>query len=57
LELAQLELRSGSLDDAQQALDKCLRLLPQLSEAEAKHLKQSYQKLQQEVQNRRATRK
>jgi tetratricopeptide (TPR) repeat protein len=56
LELAQLELRSSSVDDAQQALDKCLRLLPQLSEAEAKDLKQSYQKLQQEVQNRRATR-
>jgi tetratricopeptide (TPR) repeat protein len=57
LELAQLELRDSSLEDAQQALDKCSRLLPELSEADARELKQSYQKLQQEVQNRRATRK
>jgi tetratricopeptide (TPR) repeat protein/energy-coupling factor transporter ATP-binding protein EcfA2 len=56
LELAQIELRASSLENAQKALGKCLRLLPELSGPERSSLQKSYQRVQQQVRKRNSIR-
>ncbi len=57
LELAQMELRESSLENAQRALDKCWRVLPELSDTERSSLEESYHKVERQVRSRISTRK
>ena len=52
LELAKNSLSSGSLVEAESALDALSRLLPKVSEAERANLTESYRALQQGFRGR-----
>jgi hypothetical protein len=57
LAFAERSLNSGSTEDAQQALARVLQLLPEVAEPDRQKVKEEYQHLQKELQDKTSRKK